>query len=164
MSVATGTVMRISEDDNPRWMDNMALSQPPRSYISAVSELTRLIQFLSHINPTRAGLLCTHMTQLVCTPDCTYDPIRVVVPLYHDPLLMAPTNYEARETKLLSCVLGLNLLTVFCNMDLTFEDDIMILVSAASKFKYFCSRVVVLPNGFRIPQIGDEIDPFSVPC
>ena len=53
-------------------------------------------------------------------------------------------NYEAREAELLYYVPGLNLLTVFCNMYLTNKDGIVLSVGAASKFKYFCSRVVVL--------------------
>jgi DNA-directed RNA polymerase beta subunit len=58
---------------------------------------------------------------------------------------------------------GLNIFVVFCNMDLTYKDGIVLLVSAAAKFSYYCVKTVWISSRNEIPNKGAKILPFSVP-
>jgi hypothetical protein len=98
LSACTGTVMRLSSEGLPRWIDNMSGCDPPNMYSSVLSEIARLVPYPDYINPTRAGLLSTYMSQSVCLPACTYDQTKTVVPLYHSLPLMIPNGYESTNS------------------------------------------------------------------
>lgn len=56
---------------------------------------------------------------------------------------------------------GLNLFVAFINTDLTYEDGVVMSVSAARKFKYLCMKRITLALGSKFPTVGSFIDPFS---
>lgn len=77
LSVCTGSVMRRTDENPPRWVDTMVQSPPASTYSSLTSELCSLIPFKDYISPVRAGLVSTYLQQAVCNPSCRYDPTRV---------------------------------------------------------------------------------------
>ena len=81
MSVCTGTVMRFTDYETPRWVDTLSGANSPSTYAALTSEFCGLIHFIDHIHPVRAGLLSTYLQQAICSPACKYDPTKTVVPL-----------------------------------------------------------------------------------
>ena len=158
LSFCTGTVMR-SQDG--MWVDSKMLCAPPSSYEQVTSTIVGMIPFLDYLEPTRAGMLCGFINQSVCSPMCLYDATRSVVPLYSESPIMIPEHTHDLEANAYKTIPGLNLFVVFMNMDLTYEDGIVLSSSAASKFKYLCVKRVVLHNAHDIPELGSTIGPFS---
>ena len=163
LSFCTGTIMRKTEEHPSMWVDNLCEQPSLMDYCSVISEAVSLMPFPQYINPIRAGLFSTYLTQAVCTPSCRYDTTRVVVPLYSELPLMLRDNSTNDEALRQMSIPGLNLFAVFCNMHETYENGVVLSASAASRFKYYCIKAVSLPNGSRIPDISSVICPFSVP-
>ncbi len=157
----TGTLMRY-DDMSGRWIDSNSKCDPPTQYYRGISSILMLIPFIDSINPTRAGLLSTYMQQAICTPGCTYDPKRTVVPLYNDQLIIRPRGDEFDDSDLTN-VPGLNLFDVFCDMGYTYEDGIVLSVSAASRFRYLCRTTVLISMKSKNPKIGSYIQPYEYP-
>jgi DNA-directed RNA polymerase beta subunit len=69
-------------------------------------------------------------------------------------------HYVNEET--LECIPGLNLFAIFVNLELTYEDGMVLSRSAAARFKYSATVSVYLsPVTDTIPMLGDVVDPFS---
>jgi hypothetical protein len=138
LSFCTGSLMRFSNPDN-KWVDSASIQSKPSDYTQILSSISLMIPFLSYISPTRAGMLSTFLSQSICTPSCRYDPCRVVVPLYNEsPLMCARVVEEGSVDMLSTSIPGLNVFVVFCNLDLTHEDGMVMSASAAYRYKYLC--------------------------
>lgn len=123
LSFCTGTVMRMQDE---MWVDSKMQCSPPDSYEKITSTIVGMIPFLEYLEPTRAGMLCTFINQTVCTPMCLYDSTRSVIPLYFESPIMVPEHTNELEMSAHMTIPGLNLFVVFMNMDLTYEDGIVL--------------------------------------
>ena len=161
VSVCTGTVVKFDGSEDPRWIDSLNQHRTFGTYSSVVSEFVRLTPFLKYINPTRAGLTSTYISQAVCTPCCVYDPTRVVVPLYSSLPLMIPEDIGTRDPRAYLSLPGNNLFAVFCNTSLTYKDGMVMSDKAASTFRYFCAKTINLTANAVTMSVGARVLPFS---
>ena len=154
MSVLTGTVMTNDGPDGEGcWVDSESSQHQVATYQQLLSVFCNMIPFPEYINPVRAGLISTYLQQSVCQPSCRYYSTRVIVPMYFSPPLMIPVGAKTVELELYESLPGMILLTVFCNMSLTYEDSMVIYRSAASKFRYLCRKRVKLWDISAVPAI-----------
>jgi RNA polymerase Rpb2, domain 6 len=161
LSFCTGTMMRLSSERGV-WVDNMSSTEFDGTYRQCVSSPVSLIPFIEYINPTRAGLMSVYLNQAISLPCNKYHGGITLVPLYlQKPYIMSDhCHYGDNDT--LDAIPGLNLLVVFMNMELTYEDGMVMSRSAARRFGYEATISVYLnPAVNTIPLLGDVVEPFS---
>lgn len=162
LSFATGTVMRQISPDGP-WVDSKSGYSFDGTYRQCVSSAISLVPFLEHINPVRAGLTNVYLNQCITLPCCKYFPGIVLTPKYNQkPCVMSANSYYTSDESL-DNIPGLNLFAIFVNLELTYEDGIVMSRSAANRFGYTSKTSVHLtPIIDSIPDIDEVIKPFSV--
>ena len=74
---------------------------------------------------------------------------------------MIPLGAKTAEPELYESLPGMNMPTMFCNMSLTYEDDMVMSRSVASKLRYPCKKRVKLWDISAVPAINSKIPPFS---
>ncbi len=163
ISICNGAVMRRDDPNDGRWIDSESRHSSIDGYHQLLSEFANIIPFPEYINPVRAGLISTYLQQAVCRPSCRYDSTRSIAPVYSVPPLMVPMDVAAVDADLYSQVPGMNLFTIFCNMDLTYEDGMVMSRSTADKFKYICRKKVKLWDMSMVPAMNSKVPPFSRP-
>jgi hypothetical protein len=162
ISFSTGTLMRFDRN-HQRWVDSKTDVDFNPTYRDVVSPAIALVPSLTYINPVRASLVNTYMNQAICLPHNNYFPGTTLVPLYSQlPCVMSDNcNYDSVDSLL--NVPGLDLFCIFVNLELTYEDGMVMSRSAASKFKYVSTTSIYLnPHKYNIPQVDDVIVSFSV--
>jgi len=161
LSFCTGTLMRWIEHET-RWVDSKTEVEFAGNYRSVISPAVSLIPFIEHIHPVRASLVNVYLNQAICEPCNKYYPGVVLKPEYSEIPCVISDNCSYDDESSLKCIPGLNLFTIFVNLELTYEDAIVMSRSAARRFKYSSHTSVHLaPSGPRIPSIGEKISPFS---
>jgi len=120
------------------------------------------VPFIEHIHPVRASLVNIYLNQAICEPCNKYYPGVVLKPEYSEAPCIISDNCNYDDEGSLTCIPGLNVFTIFVNLELTYEDAIVMSRSAACRFKYTSHTSVHLPpSGSKIPSIGEKISPFS---
>ena len=162
ISFSTGTLMRW---DKPHqcWVDSKTSIDFNPTYRNLISPAIALVPSLTYINPVRASLVNVYMNQAICTPYNNYFPGTTLIPLYAQcPCVLSDNcNYDSLDS--LRHIPGLNMFCIFVNLELTYEDGMVMSRSAASRFKYVSTTSVYLdPHKYNIPQVDDVIMPFSV--
>ena len=161
LSFCTGAVMRWVESRGT-WIDSRSDIGCISTYRSIISPSLSLIPFIEHISPVRASLANVYLNQAICSPCNKYYPGVVLRPNYSEPPCVVSDNCDYTDKRLLDCVPGLDVFAIFVNLELTYEDAIVMSRSAASRFKYTSKTSVYLsPSRFEIPKLNEEVAPFS---
>lgn len=164
MSISNGTVMK--QDRNGMWIDNMMISVESEmrrlSYSDVISPQLLLIPFIEYINPTRASLLNIYLEQAVCKPSSVYESTMEMVPEYHEDVILISDNIAANYRDNSHVIPGLNVFTIFMNLELTYEDAMVMSESAAKRFGYRCYHHIRLAGRYHTSiSVGQKIDPFE---
>lgn len=158
----TGALMRLGPAGY--WMDSKSSGSLVDEFVHMLSPCAGLTPFPDYISPARLGLCNTYMTQAICMPTCDYQPGMKVRPVNTEAPILVPTHLYGQSIDKLKMIPGLNVYTVFMNMELTYEDGIVMSRSAAMRFEYDIAviRVLTVPVS-ALPQKEDRIAPYSVP-
>lgn len=164
ISFPIGTLMRKTQSglwiDSKHQVDDTDLKS--LGYGSLLSAAINIVPFLSYVAPTRAALFNIYLNQAVCSPASIYDGTVTLVPEYKEDLLLMSSYLSNCYADRLSSIPGLNLYTIFMNMELTYEDGMVMSVSTARRFKYKAYHKIMINGGSTdIPKVGDMIDPFG---
>ena len=158
ISFCTGTVMR--QQENGQWVDNLCTQVSESRYESVLSPCASMVPFASYINPTRLGMSNVYMSQAICLPKCTYQPGLELTPLYKESCILLPDFIRTDVNT--SVIPGLNLFVIFMNMDLTYEDAMVMSRSTTYRFQYRAEVTRILGGNIAaVPPVGSNIDPYS---
>lgn len=164
ISFCTGTLMRLNV--NNRWVSSKEEDSAEFvEYHTVLSPCASIVPFPERINPVRMGLSNIYLQQAVCKPYCDYMPGMRIVPYYEegcigiqDYMLNRLVNNPGDTTSMP----GLNLFAVFVNMQLTYEDAMVLSRTASLLFKYrvIVTRIISTASE-NIPKPQDIIKPYE---
>lgn len=121
-----------------------------------------LVPFVEHINPIRASFVNVYLKQAICSPCKKYYPGIILAPNYKEAPCVISSNCVYSNEASLECIPGLDLFAIYVNIELTYEDAIVMSRSAATKLIYTCRISVYLnPVKHSIHDIGDTIALFD---
>ena len=78
ISFCTGALMRRTR--NGHWIDSKSDKRGYLSFEQITSPSVGLIPYYKYINPVRASLINTYMSQAICAPCCRYHPSLLLIP------------------------------------------------------------------------------------
>jgi hypothetical protein len=161
LSFATGTLMRYDATFG-KWIDTKSSCTPVGEYSLLLSPCLRLIPFHAYISPTRAGLTNTYMCQAISLPSNRYHPGIRLVPLYCSKPIVISDAVTYTNMKDLDTIPGLDVFAIFMNMELTYEDGMVMSRTGARRFHYKAEVSVSLnPRSQEIPTVGTTVEPYE---
>ncbi len=103
-----------------------------------------------------------YLNQAICLSFNRYYPGITLTPSYKQKPCIISDHIHYTDENVLECIPGLDLFAVFVNLELTYEDGMVLSRSAAARLKYNASVSVYLsPYSDTIPVLGYIIEPFS---
>ena len=161
LSFCTGAIMRFAEPYG--WIDSKSVQGKYTDYRTVTAPALSLIPHMQYINPIRAALLNIYIAQAICSPCCRYHPGMILIPQYRQSLIASDCHADIGVVDTRDHVPGLNLFCVFMNMELTYEDGMVLSRSAARRFEYVANISVYLdPTRDTIPARQSHIAPYSI--
>jgi hypothetical protein len=117
--------MRKVSTDGP-WVDTKSGVEFDGEYRQCVTSAISMIPFVEYINPTRAGLTNVYLNQVICLPSNRYYPGITLTPRYKQKPCVISDHLHYVNEETLECIPGLNLFAIFVNLELTYEDGMVL--------------------------------------